>query len=360
MKKDVEIDTSPITTNPKEMKVKKSISQRKLFWPGIGLISLIIIILLGLFIGFESGIQKRLAQEESSILIKTADQYERGLADIAEGRYENAQQRFEFVIRLDPNYPGAAEKLREVLVIINTKATPTPMPTPTSSIPTPTLTPDFRGADEIYNTIIEMIQLAQWDEAILTINLLRQNFLDYRPVDVDGLYYICLRNRGIQKILTNGELEQGIYDLSLAERFGPLDKDAESYRTWARLYITGASYWDVNWEQVVYYFSQVQPALPNLRDGSGMTATERYRRGLIKYGDQIASTGDFCKAETYYEIAMSLGSDPKAQPTVIWVAEQCWNIKNPTPIPVIITETPTPTVTPDGWIPPGNTPTPTP
>jgi hypothetical protein len=64
-----------------------------------------------------------------------------------------------------------------------------------------------------------------------------------------------------------------MYDMSLAEQFGPLDKEADTYRTWARLYITGASFWEIDWEQVINYFSQVYAAVPMLRDGSGVTAS---------------------------------------------------------------------------------------
>jgi len=346
--------TTPILPTKKE-KENKTISQNRRLWIFGGFLIMALIIALGGLIGYQNGIQQRIAQEESTILLRAADQYERGLVDLAEGRYEIAQQRFEYVIQLNPVYPGAADKLVEVLIIINTLATPTPLPTPTSSQPTPTPTPDFRGAEEIYLSVVQMIQDSQWDEAILTMELLRQKFLDYRPIDVDGLYYIALCNRGIQKILVDGSLEPGIYDLSLAERFAPLDADAESFRTWARLYLTGASYWEVNWEQVIYYFSQIYLALPNLRDGSGVTATERYRQAAIKYADQIALTEDWCKAQEYYDLALSLGNDPRVQPTAAWVAEQCWNQQNPTAIP----KTRTPTGTLENGV-PTETPTPTP
>jgi hypothetical protein len=51
-------------------------------------------------------------------------QYEAAIQDIEAKRYENAQQRLEFIIYRDPKYPGVAEKLVEVEKLLH--VTPTP------------------------------------------------------------------------------------------------------------------------------------------------------------------------------------------------------------------------------------------
>jgi hypothetical protein len=164
-------------------------------------------------------------------------------------------------------------------------------------------------------------------------------------VEVDGMFYIALRNRGLDKILVDGSLEPGMYDLSLAERFAPLDSSAEGTRTYARLYLTGASYWDVDWSQVTYYFGQIYEILPNLRDGTGMTATERYRQGLLEYGTQLANAEKYCQAQEYFNKALGIADDPQAQPTAQWVADKCWEKQNPpTAVPPEATPTPTQSV----------------
>jgi TPR repeat protein len=53
---------------------------------------------------------------------------------------------------------------------------------------------------------------------------------------------------------SQGNLEGGAYDLALAERFAPLDVQANSWRELARLYLFGSSFWEVMPEQAVYYF----------------------------------------------------------------------------------------------------------
>ena len=120
---------------------------------------------------------------------------------------------------------------------------------------------------------------------------------------------MALRDRGWDKISKKADLEGGIYDLTLAERFAPLDSEAKGMLTWSSLYLTGASFWDLDWAKVVEYFAQVAPQMPGLRDGSGMTSTERYRIALGKLGDTLASTDQWCDAEAEYELSLNYGAD---------------------------------------------------
>ncbi len=53
------------------------------------------------------------------------------------------------------------------------------------------------------------------DLAVQTVQSLKESNYDYRTIEVDGLYFIALRNRGIQRIWA-GQLEQGMYDLTIA------------------------------------------------------------------------------------------------------------------------------------------------
>jgi len=246
----------------------------------------------------------------------------------------------------------------QTLLLISSYNTPTPQPSATPTEPAFTPTPDLRGVEEMFDSAMLHITNGEWEQALQTLQALREKDITFRPVRVDGMLYVALRNRGLQKILAEGSLEPGIYDLTLAEQFAPLDSRAEGLRTWARLYLTGASYWGVDWAQVVYYFEQVYPHLPNLRDGTFMTATERFRIGAIEYGSQLAAAGEFCLAQEYFDRAMAIADDPVARPTAQWVAEICWEEQNPPapPEPEAPTPTPTPTLTPEGGEP---TPSPT-
>jgi len=321
-------------------KPKKRFLERRSSWFFLAILLTLLIILVGALLGIPKGINDRVSLAETQASPKIQSQLESARLDIEEERYELALDRLDWI--LDEMAPYMSEEeLAEVgelysqtLLMLNSAGTPTPMPSPTPTIPVATPTPDLRGEEELFALAQEQIASESWDEAIQTLEALRQKNLTYKAVQVDGMLYVALRNRGVQKILAEGSLEPGIYDLTLAERFAPLDSTAEGYRTWTRLYLTGASFWGVDWAQVVYFFEQVYPQLPNLRDGTNMTATERFRIGAIEYASQLAAAGQFCEAQEYFDKAQAISSDPAVQPTAQWAAEECFTIQNPpTPVP---------------------------
>lgn len=336
----------------------------------LGLASLVAIAVASVLAGYRSGINQRTDFEATQVSLTVDDQFNQGVLDMQEGRYGIARQRFEYVIRLNPNYPGVTDRLAEVLLEINTTATPT-------TVPTPTLTPtvDLRGAEELFSQAQVLLADHKWTEAIDTLLKLRKDEADYHTVEVDSMLYVGLRNRGVDKILNQADLEGGTYDLALAERFGPLDVEAKNYRDWADLYAKGASFWQLDWSQAVFYFGQLIVPAPNLRDSAGMTATERYRQALIQYGDQLAEANEFCLAQEQYEAAFNVASDPQVEPTASWVTRKCENEREdaegedereeePTQPPVEATPTPggetTPTPGAEATSTPGAQVTPTP
>lgn len=304
------------------------------FWVLAALGGIIVSGLLGGWLGYQASLQDRLAEEENQKAVVAATQYQLGLADLAAGRYDTARKRFEFVLSLKPDFPGAMESLAQAMMGLTLQQTPTVTPTSTQAP-----TPDTRKEEELFARIQQALLDKDWQTAIDTIEVLRKLNLTYRAVDVDGMYYLALRNLGVKNILEDGLLEVGIYNLTLAERFAPLDVDAQNYRIWARQYLSAASFWGVDWARVVNYFSQIYPALPNLRDGSGMTATERFRIASIKYADQLAAQGQYCEAQLHYENALAIAPDPQVQPTLEAVRNWCANPPGVEPTP---TETSTP------------------
>jgi tetratricopeptide (TPR) repeat protein len=290
-------------------------------WRGLiilGLVGLLLIAGASAYGGYLSGIDQRTSLEATQVSHEVAEQFELGVQDASAGRYEVARQRFEYVIQLDPGYPGVTDQLAMVLLQLNTTATPT-------QVPTPTLTPtvDLRGAEELFSQAQVLLADERWGEAIDTLLKLRKDEPAYQPVEVDSMLYVALRNRGVQRILAEADLEGGTYDLALAERFGPLDVEANNMRTWADLYVTGASFWGLDWAQAVNFFGQLVPVAPNLRDSSNLTATERYRLATIEYGNFLAENGEWCDALAQYEAALALAYDPEIESTALSVAREC-------------------------------------
>jgi len=121
------------------------------------------------------------------------------------------------------------------------------------------------------------------------------------------MYYFALRNYGYSLITQQGNLEGGIYHLTLAERFGPLDNTAVGMREGARMYIIGASFWELDWKQASDYFYQVGNGWPAMWDGT-MTASERLYIASMRYGDDLYNSQAFCEAYDQYKNAQAIGN----------------------------------------------------
>ncbi len=357
-------DTTPTHIEPSEpiQEEVKVLKARRWPWILLGILILLGGTAFGAWFGYQSGIQMRLTRHTNDVAIAATTQFQLGLGDQAAGRYEMARKRFEYVIQLDPNFPGVAQKLAEVMLANAIANAPTEVPSPTPEI---IPTPDNRGVEELIKQAQENLRKKDWTTVINTLDVLRKTDITYRAVDADGMYYMALRFRGIDKILKDGNLEGGLYDLALAERFGPLDGESDGYRTWARMYLAGASFWGVDWPKVIDYFSQIILALPNLRDGT-MTAIERYHMALMKYGDQLALKEQFCDAQKQYEQAQTIGSSPAIEATLTYLKNQCTPPATKTPKPtkvkveVVNTETPVPPEADTSTPVPTETETPTP
>jgi tetratricopeptide (TPR) repeat protein len=287
-------------------------------WLLAGMVLLIATAAFSVWSGYQSGIADRQGEELTQTAASLDEQFVLAMQDLDAGRFEVARQRFDYILKINPSYPGVIDGLTQAELALNATATPTVAPTPTISP-----TPDTRGVDALYEQARQALDASEWTVAIDNLLALRKADPAYRSVDVDGMLYMALRNRGVDKILREADLEGGTYDLALAERFGPLDVEASNYRIWVNMYVTGASFWDIDWAQAVYYFSQLYPLAPGLRDASGWTVTDRYRIALGKYADAVAEQDDWCQAQELYESALAVGADSSIQELAAEAAQKC-------------------------------------
>jgi len=298
----------------------------------IGILGFLLLIGLGAFGGYSSGIGDRKSAEKAVISKQLSEQYSFALVDIQFKRYEAAIQRLEFIIANDPSYPGASEKLTEVMVI-SSIPTPTPAPTLTS-------TPDFSGAESAYQRAQQLINAQDWPKALEALDTIRKLDSTYKTAQVDGMYYFALRNYGYNLITTEGNLEGGIYQLTLAERFGPLDNTANGMREGARMYLIGASFWELDWKQAYDYFSQVGAGWPSMWDGT-MAASKRLYIAAMRYGDDLYNRQAYCDAYNLYQVATGIGElDGKAARNAADAFVQCFP-PTATLAPVVTVESPT-------------------
>src|SRR3990172_3788559 len=286
-------------------------------------------------VGYRAGQNQRRAALASTQARAADEQFQRGVEDLAEGRYELARQRFEYVIRLDPAYPNAAQRLAEALVGLDEPLT-TPVP---QASPTPNLAP----VEDLFTQSLAALLNGDWDLVIDTLLALRAKDATYRAVEVDGMMFSALRNRGLKHIKSEGLLEEGLYDLSLAERFALLDAEAEEYRGWARLYLLANSFFGVNWAEATYYFGQIYLAAPYITTDVYL----KYAVASNRRGDELVTADDPCAAMELYAQSLLAWENSDLIPTATQAYDLCEEANAPPP-PAESTPTPseTPTETP--------------
>ncbi len=363
-------DVEQGSTQPVKVQAAPPSKSRRVFiwlWALAAILLLSLGVASGAFAGYRTGMQTLENLRSEKFVASLEEQFNLGVDDYEAGRYEVARQRFQYIFEQNPAYPGLEEKMAAVLTILYATATPTPItPTPTITV---TPTRDVRPIEDRYTHALEQMREGDWSGAIDTVLGLRKTVsstADEPVIQVsrlDGMLYMSLRQRGVQKIYRESNLEGGIYDLSLAENFGPLDLEADVARNMARLYLYGSSFWEAYPQQAVYYFGQVAAAMPYLRDASGWTATERYRAALIQFGDQLFRSEDWCAALEQYQLAAAIRSDAALSSQIDNAALACTpptaTLAN-TAIPTFtLSPTPTSTFAAPPTAPP-LTPTPTP
>ena len=318
-------------------------------WVWIGVLIFVLLLAAGVLFGYRNGVALRLENEKALLMEQISLQLEWTYKDMDAGRYENAKARLDYILDKYPEFPGIADLMAQVIGHLSEPVvTPTQVAIATIE-PEVTTTPDLRSSEEKFSQLQQHINNQEWDLAVQTVQSLKETNYDYRTVDVDGLYFIALRNRGIQRIWA-GELEQGMYDLTVAAALGTMDSQGAGAESWATTYLTGASYWDVNWPGVVEIFGQLYAQMPYFSDSTGMTTAERYRIGLYRLGDQYAAQGDYCSASSYYNQSLAIGINADIQVTAAAYAEACANPpttpeppQETTPTPSDGTEVPPPT-----------------
>jgi hypothetical protein len=146
-----------------------------------------------------------------------------------------------------------------------------------------TPTPDFSGAEQAYSRAAQLIAAQDWPGALGALDQLRKLDPNYQQSQVDGMYYFALRNYGYSLIAQQGNLEGGIYQITLAERFGPLDRDTNGLREGARVYLIGASFWELDL-QALFCTSRPAPGQPW---GRHHDRQQRYYHASMRYGDRL-------------------------------------------------------------------------
>jgi hypothetical protein len=277
-------------------------------------------------LAFVQGRRSNLARQQDELHHFLQEQFDLGLEDLKAQQYELARQRFEAIARYDPSFPGIEDVLIEIYLMLNLPTiTPTPKATPT---------PDPSPPDELFEQAQTALANGEWTLVIDKLLSLRAKDPSYRAVEADGMMYIALRNRGMYQI-SQGLMEEGLYDLSLAERFGPLDREAIFSRSLAQQYLLANSYLGVNWLRAAELFG------PLCQQGATLDSCFKYADAAWYYADQLIVASDPCGAINYYDDSLSAWENPPREPTATEAANICATVTAPPPTPTIPPETPT-------------------
>ncbi len=317
-------------------------------WFGAMLAFVVAVMLVAIGTGYAAGLRARERTREQRLEASAQEQFDLGVEDLLAGRYSLARQRFEYVLELEPDYPGAAELLDRSLQALNQPTiTPSPAVSPTPVQPTPT--PDVSSLEAIFQSAQESFAREDWDGVLSLLLLLRAEAPDFRLTEANQLMYGALRNRGLEKIFS-GDREQGIYDLTLAARFQPLDNQAASWVRTASFYSFANSFFGLDWGQAAEHFASLCRA-------GVWDSCWKYAQAAKEYANELQEE-DACQAAYYYEQSLTTRDDAALYPTATRVYEACLTATAPAPTP---TGSGTPgTGTPDGTGTATATPTPPP
>lgn len=316
-------------------------------WVWVGILGMILIAVIGVGIGYASALKERSQEEKSQRLNVAVAHFELALLDQNAGRLLAARQRYEYVLSIYPEYPGLDEKLVEIGLLIGQD--PNIVPPETSAVGTPSapINVDAAARRQTLNALNrdakKYLNAQDWNNLYVTAVKMRDINPKYNVTQVDGYYYMALRNLGIEKI-KSGNLEVGSYYFSLAEQISPIDNEAQSYNTWAHMYLTAGSWWGISWLNAIEKFGELHQIVPNLMDSSRMTVKARYAGAYEGYGDFLQLTYKWCDAVPQFEIAAGIYPSDRLMQKIEKGQKLCAN-PPPTPTPTFDPYAPTPTPT---------------
>ena len=281
---------------------------------GMGAFGFVVLGLSGIT-GFWSGQQDLTAAKATQQANLLLEQFNLGVSDLEAGRLPLAQQRFDYILSVDPSYPNVHDLLNLTLAGLN-QPTATIVPTATQITITPTPTISVTSLDGLLQAAQAAYNQQDWSRTIDILLTLRAKDPQYQLTQVNQLLQGSLRNRGLSEIL-QGQQEMGIYDLTLASRFGPLDAQAASWERSAEFYLYANSFYGLDWQQAAGNFSSLCAA--GIWD-----SCYKYAVSAASYGDLlIKDSKDYCAASDQYAASLDTRSNPALEPTATAAHKAC-------------------------------------
>ncbi len=317
---------------------KLAVKPKRGGWIGLGILAVLLITAIGCAIGYGAAIKARQAAELDKRLHEATTQFILSQQDIQNNDWAMAKARLEYVIQIYPKYPDAMNQLTAVMVEL-AKTNPEEALQLSAATAIPTV--DTTNLEKLFKTSQSLMAGQDWENLLVNVNGLRNSDPTYKSIQVDGMYYMALRNLGMKRI-SSGHLEVGIYYLTLADQIGPIDNEAKGYMNNAIMYLNALAGYGVLWEQTVYSLQSLYEMGMYMIDVNGVTLTQRYAEALAGYGDSLQSQGEWCKAVKQYEASLSILSLESVNAIIEDARNKCAN-PPATPTPTLAPgETPKP------------------
>lgn len=307
---DLAPETEELTTAEDENPRESPISPRRLL-RGFGLGLVIIAVLLAVYgtvayAAWQRGQTMRVQNAQEALEDQIANQIELARGDIGNGNFALALRRLDWVLERNPASSEALALQAEAQGGLDARLTPTALPSPTAT-PEADETPEAGSnqaeTQEAFTNFQALMEDGNWAAAITAVSAFQHDYPNERRGETDEMLYNAYTNLGI-KMLSDSQIELGLFYLSQAERLGDLPLEIQDQRTWAELYLLGIGYYDVNWETAIFYFRGLCAAAPFYQD-----ACQKLFDAYVAYGDQYASVLDWCPAEEWYIEAIRLDND---------------------------------------------------
>jgi tetratricopeptide (TPR) repeat protein len=267
--------------------------------------------------GWFAGERDRAQTATASAVAQVGTQYALSQGDLQSGNYSMAAQRLNWIMTVQPDFPGAADALAQVQAALN--QTEPPEPTISSST--------GQSADKLFEEAQGYYDAQQWANAITRLRDAQAADPSYRADEVKAMLYNALVTLGLQYLRDErgDRLEEGVALLDEAEKIKPLDDQTGGERNLARLYQTGRTYDGLNWQIAINNYEAIYAIAPNYRD-----VKVRLRTAYNKFADQLVFLGGHCDAADLYALSLAIKREEDIVAKYNTAAAEC---ANPTPTP---------------------------
>ena len=302
------------------------------------LLGLILIVIAGLvalyalvgYAAWQSGETIRNEREESQQAEQAARQVSLAQEDIAQGSYNLALRRLEWVLQRDPDNKDAQTVRRQADAALKTALTPAAPASPTP-IPEPSPTPGQISEPETeIGRLRRLAKQEKWEDLFEGTLVFQRQYPSYERLETDGFLYNSSLNLGLSYI-QGDQIEIGIYYLAQAENLGDLSQEALDYWLWAELYLQGMAYFGVNWGTTATFFRDLCLSAP-FYQGS----CDKLFDALLAHGTQYLVAQDYCPAVDLFREARQYGRSQDLDLKLNEAVQGC-SEATPTPPPIIDT-----------------------